>query len=119
MPGFDRTGPGGMGPMTGWGRGFCASYGGRTGRRAFGQGFGRGGRGMGWRQRFQASASPQWGWTNPWQEGGYRGVHKAESPPAYSRKDEMAMLREQAAALKDELAALEQRISGLAAEQES
>jgi hypothetical protein len=31
----------------------------------------------------------------------------------------MAMLREQAAALKDELAALEQRISGLAAEQES
>jgi hypothetical protein len=24
MPGFDGTGPGGMGPMTGGGRGFCA-----------------------------------------------------------------------------------------------
>lgn len=24
MPGFDRTGPRGMGPMTGGGRGFCA-----------------------------------------------------------------------------------------------
>jgi hypothetical protein len=23
MPGFDGTGPRGMGPMTGWGRGFC------------------------------------------------------------------------------------------------
>ena len=24
MPGFDRTGPRGMGPMTGWGMGYCA-----------------------------------------------------------------------------------------------
>jgi hypothetical protein len=24
MPGFDGTGPGGMGPMTGGGRGFCS-----------------------------------------------------------------------------------------------
>ncbi|MBW2038178.1 MAG: DUF5320 domain-containing protein [Deltaproteobacteria bacterium] len=23
MPGFDGTGPRGLGPMTGWGRGFC------------------------------------------------------------------------------------------------
>lgn len=27
MPGFDRTGPGGMGPMTGGGRGWCNPYG--------------------------------------------------------------------------------------------
>ena len=26
MPGFDRTGPRGMGPMTGGGRGFCNPY---------------------------------------------------------------------------------------------
>jgi len=64
MPGFDGTGPRGMGPMTGGGRGFCASpvygprpgygagyglptWGGRCGR--FGRGMGRGmgiGRGM-------------------------------------------------------------------------
>ena len=25
MPGFDRTGPRGMGSMTGWGRGLCAT----------------------------------------------------------------------------------------------
>ncbi|QQR71540.1 MAG: DUF5320 domain-containing protein [Methanolinea sp.] len=25
MPGFDRTGPLGRGPMTGWGRGWCAT----------------------------------------------------------------------------------------------
>lgn len=49
MPGFDGTGPMGMGPMTGGGRGFCAApasgirpqaYGGRP----LGRG-GRGGRG--------------------------------------------------------------------------
>ena len=28
MPGFDGTGPGGMGPMTGGGRGFCNPRGG-------------------------------------------------------------------------------------------
>jgi hypothetical protein len=27
MPGFDGTGPGGMGPMTGGGRGWCNPYG--------------------------------------------------------------------------------------------
>lgn len=42
MPGFDRTGPRGAGPRTGWGRGPCG------GGRAFGWGFGRGfGRGFG------------------------------------------------------------------------
>lgn len=29
MPGFDGTGPGGMGPMTGGGRGFCSPLAGR------------------------------------------------------------------------------------------
>lgn len=51
MPGFDGTGPRGMGPMTGGGRGFCNPYG-----PAYGMGFGyrptfgwprRGGRGGG------------------------------------------------------------------------
>lgn len=52
MPGFDGTGPRGMGPMTGGGRGFCAvpAYGARPG---YGTGFGwpaRGGRGRGVRR---------------------------------------------------------------------
>jgi len=36
MPGMDRTGPRGVGPLTGWGRGPCG------GGRAFGRGLGRG-----------------------------------------------------------------------------
>jgi Family of unknown function (DUF5320) len=38
MPGFDGTGPRGIGPMTGGGRGFCAMPYGR-GYRAYGYGF--------------------------------------------------------------------------------
>jgi hypothetical protein len=40
MPGFDRTGPRGAGPRTGWGRGPCGG--------GFGRGFGAGFRGRGW-----------------------------------------------------------------------
>ena len=48
MPGFDRTGPGGQGPMTGGGFGLCGS-----GSRA-GAGFGSGNRGgFGLGQRFR------------------------------------------------------------------
>jgi len=42
MPGFDRTGPLGRGPLTGGGRGPCGG-GGR-----FGRGGGRGGRRLAW-----------------------------------------------------------------------
>lgn len=41
MPGMDRTGPRGMGPRSGWGRGYC----GRA--MGFGRGLGRG-FGAGW-----------------------------------------------------------------------
>lgn len=60
MPGFDGTGPAGMGPMTGGGRGFCASL--RPGMAAqpFVRGFsGRGG-GRGRRNRFFATGLPGW-----------------------------------------------------------
>ena len=47
MPGFDRTGPRGVGPRTGWGRGPCGA-GMAFGRGwGFGRGFGRG-FGAGW-----------------------------------------------------------------------
>ena len=35
MPGFDGTGPRGMGPMTGGGRGFCSPWGGGLRQSAF------------------------------------------------------------------------------------
>jgi len=66
MPGGDRTGPMGGGPMTGWGRGYCGgsqaprfAIGGFGGR---GRGYGRGGGGggWGWRNRFWATGAPGW-----------------------------------------------------------
>lgn len=72
MPGGDRTGPRGFGPMTGRGAGYCAGYSvpgyanpipGRGGF-GFGRGFGRGrgwfgrGFGRGWRNRFYGAGFP-------------------------------------------------------------
>lgn len=70
MPGFDRTGPAGMGPMTGGGRGLCNPYSVGTARfapvrpfyplsarPAYGYGF--------WR--------PRWGLMRNWGMGGGRG----------------------------------------------
>jgi hypothetical protein len=71
MPGGDRTGPMGMGPMTGRGAGFCAGFG-VPGfmNRGFGAGFfgrGRGGRGggRGWRNMFYATGLPGWMRSSP------------------------------------------------------
>lgn len=94
MPRGDRTGPLGMGPMTGWGRGFC------TGnrfpgfwRRGFGRGYGVFGRrwGMG----------PGWG---PWP--GYWRTAPGPLPQAGS----LSFLKEEEQRLREELAAVERRI---------
>ena len=69
MPGGDRTGPLGQGPMTGRGAGYCAGYGmpgfmNPVPGRGFGMGFGRGrgfgGGGRGWRHWFYATGRPGW-----------------------------------------------------------
>ncbi len=103
MPGFDGTGPLGMGPMTGGGRGFCNPWGWGGGRGWFGRGrgFGRGpgfgrGSGMGWRQAaYGAPYAPPY------------------APPAMSREQEMDMLQNQAQAIKEELEDIEARINAL------
>jgi len=65
MPGFDGTGPGRAGPMTGRGRGYCGSnnratfYNPAPGVRDI-YGLGYRGRGCGWRNRFYASSVPGW-----------------------------------------------------------
>ena len=73
MPRGDRTGPAGMGPMTGRAAGYCAGYNvpgymnpvGRRFGMGFGPGFGRGrGRGMGagrWWGAWGYSAAPPYG----------------------------------------------------------
>jgi len=53
MPGFDGTGPMGGGPMTGWGRGYCNSFGVNYGAPpAGGPGYWGAGRGFGWGRGF-------------------------------------------------------------------
>ncbi len=76
MPGGDRTGPMGMGPMTGRAAGYCAGYempgyANPIAGRGYGMGFGRGrgfgmgfGRGRGWRNMFYATGSA--GWKGAW-----------------------------------------------------
>ncbi len=114
MPGFDGTGPLGMGPMSGRGLGFCNPYGRRFVwrnnpwgfrgfgfRGRFGRGFGRGlGRGFGWRGRF-------WG-------GGLFPHFPANFE--MSKDEELNLLREEAQYLKEALEEINKRVSELEAE---
>ena len=111
MPGLDRTGPAGAGPMTGGRRGLCgrtdsagtpARYGGFDFGR--GLGFGRGhGRGFGPGRCRRAG----FGWRNRgWWEG-YPGDYPT------SRDDEMALLKADADAMKKSLEAVQRRIDEL------
>ena len=99
MPGFNRRGPEGMGPMTGGGRGLCSS----ANRSFFGRGApftaGRGrGRGFGYNN-------------NPGM-GGRAGSAYA-GYPYFDRGREEESLRSQASDLKSELEAVEKRLREL------
>ena len=118
MPGFDRTGPAGMGPMTGWGRGLCGSrgyYGGGQPFWGYGRGYGRGW-GRGWRHRYWATGMAGWGRMYPPPRGGYYGPWEPDYGQPYSQEDELAVLKEEAAWLKEELSAIEERLGELEAE---
>jgi len=124
MPGFDGgTGPQGMGPMTGGGRGFCAApaTGVRRflrGRRFFGFGrgfFGRGrggGGGRGYRNRFYATGVPGWAGT----DYGYydQDIYGQEIPA----KEELQMLQEESDMLKKQLEDIQKRVNELNANSE-
>jgi len=114
MPGGDRTGPAGLGPMTGRAAGYCAGYSvpgymnpvyGRGGfgyGRGFGRGLGRGrgfGRGFGWRWAADPYGAP---YANPY-----------ASAPVVSAQDEARLLKDQARAMQEEIEAINQRIKDL------
>ena len=110
MPAGDGTGPEGQGPMTGRGRGYCASYdapGCANPMPGRGAGFG-GGRGWGWRRWFRATGLPRWmrsgraSWGAPW-----------DAPTAVSREQETEALKAQAEWLQRQLAAVSERIEAL------
>ncbi len=98
MPRGDRTGPMGMGPMTGRGAGYCAGYDAPgnmnpVAGRAFGRGWG-GGRGWRWRNRYYATGLPGWG-----------------APPTKAQTSQA--LKQQAEWLKEQLDDINQRLQEL------
>ena len=108
MPGGDRTGPTGMGPMTGRGAGFCVGYavpgyanpvGGRGYRgRGRGRGMGRGrgfGRGFGWA-----------GVADPYPANASFG-------PTVTAEQELEGLKQQAEFLQNSLGQVSERINQL------
>jgi hypothetical protein len=103
MPGFDGTGPMGMGSRTGGGRGFCppgpgAAYGYGAGLY---RGAGRGGIPRGGGRGYAWGGGRGRGWYGP-------------AAPAWSPEQESAMLESQASALEQELQRLRSRIDELA-----
>lgn len=113
MPAGDRTGPSGMGPMTGRAAGYCAGndmpgYMNPVYGRGFrGRGFGGGGRG--WRHRFYATGLPGW-----MSVGGYGAPYLYGAP--YQKPDpdlEKQALKGQAEALQSELEFIKKRLSEL------
>ena len=123
MPGFDRTGPMGMGPMTGGGRGWCnpsVPYGRPYFSGGFGPWFGGGrGRGRSRRHWYRATGLPGWmrfGQVGPLgYPGGYQWGYQPVSP-SYNKEQEMEFLKNQAAALKEELDAIDSRLRDLESE---
>jgi hypothetical protein len=119
MPRGDRTGPMGMGPMTGRGVGYCSGFGRpgfvnpipgqgtglgfRRGRGGRGAGLGAGGRG--WRHWFYATGLPGW-----LRFGGQPTVQPKSNSDA-----EKQTLKAQADFLKSELDRIKTRLSEMEA----
>lgn len=112
MPGGDRTGPMGLGAMSGRRAGFCAGSGvpgyanplpGRGMGMAYGREDGFGGRGRGWRHRRFAPGSPALPQAGPFP--GTAGVPGPETEPQ--------ILQRQLALLQAQLEQIQQRLGEL------
>ena len=88
MPGFDGTGPRGMGPMTGGGRGFCAVP--------------------------LPEALPTYMGTGAYRSYGAPGVTPFATP--ITREQELDFLKNQAQAMRGQLERIEARIQQLGSE---
>jgi hypothetical protein len=114
MPGGDRTGPMGEGPMTGRAAGYCAGYpepgyASPVPGRGIGFGWG-GGWGRGWRHRYYATGLPRWG---RWFAPAWRGFPAYGPPAPPTREQEADALKAQAEWLQEELDGIQQRLSEL------
>lgn len=120
MPGGDRTGPAGMGPMTGRGAGYCAGspvpgfmnrgFGGGGFGFGGGGGFGRGrGGGQGWRNWFRVA-----GMAGPW-----GGAYAQPAVPPVAQAQELDALRGQSEYLAGALEEIKNRIDQLEKQSQS
>lgn len=112
MPGFDGTGPRGIGPMTGGGRGYCAVPLARGAASSSPALFGcYGGRGRGYRWMYYATGLPGWMRFGAWPTvGSGAAAPLATAPPA---EQELNLLRTQAEWMRRQLDAINARISEL------
>ncbi|MFC1782954.1 DUF5320 domain-containing protein [Planctomycetota bacterium] len=120
MPGGDRTGPAGLGPMTGRAVGYCAGYSAPGFHNPFpGRGFwgwGRGG-GRGRHRRFYPTVL-----LGRWHFGArfpaYSGAEPYETPiaPTLGQEQELDMLKGQAKYFEEALGGIKERIAELEAE---
>jgi len=129
MPWGDRTGPLGMGPMTGRGAGRCAGYPGPgrfnpafgVGFRGWGRGGGRGrgfGGGGGFGRRFRAGGfggwqAGSWGWPPLGWPGPYPMPYDVPFSPTASRSQELGALKDQAKYFEEALDEIQERIGEL------
>ncbi|MBN1438875.1 MAG: DUF5320 domain-containing protein [Anaerolineales bacterium] len=123
MPAGDRTGPRGMGPMTGRGAGYCAGYGtpGYTNPmpgRGYGMGWGRGGgwgggwgAGRGFRNMYYATGLPGWARYGAPVWGAFPVSAYAPYGVPPTPEQETAFLKSQAEMLKKELDAIGKRVA--------
>jgi hypothetical protein len=141
MPGFDGTGPRGMGPMTGGGRGFCSPWGIGAAFRSgmvppypqapypFYRGYAPYGSPGGvpyygepaYSPGMQAGQAPYPYYGGAWAAPSYGGpaVAPGATPfaPQMTREQELDFLKSQAQAAKGQLGEIEARISELEAEE--
>jgi hypothetical protein len=103
MPRGDRTGPWGMGPMTGRGAGFCV--GNNVPGGAF---FGRGGRGR--RNRFFATGQAGW------MRGGMGFRPFEAAAPGFRPEEELRQLKQEADSLEKTLSGIRERIGRMGKE---
>jgi len=94
MPGFNGTGPRGMGPMTGGGRGFCSPGGVGVASRPYGAFQGR-------------------GYGYPYYGAGPAVPGAVPFAPQMTREQELDFLKNQAQAMRGQLEQIESRIQQL------
>lgn len=118
MPRGDRTGPAGMGQMTGRAAGYCAGYGVPGFANAIpGQGYGMGyGRGLGLGFRGGRGGGRGGRWGVPYAGYGYATPVAAPYGAAPTREQEVDALQGQAKYFEDALADIKKRLSELETE---